>query len=159
MVVAWALIAGGIAILAIERGAKPGGPSRRRAIAGAPGAGRRPVPVRLDDPGHQPLGRDHHGRAGDGDRAAHGGRIQLLPGGADDDGGDDAGAVDSREALAAGLGPVGWSEIAVGFAVSFVVALVVIRAFVAYVSRRGFAPFAWYRIVAGIAALVLLTYR
>ena len=57
----------------------------------------------------------------------------------------------------AGTGPVGWSEIAVGFGVSFVVALGVIRMFVAYVSRSGFAPFAYYRIVAGIAALVFLT--
>jgi len=36
------------------------------------------------------------------------------------------------------------------------VALVVIRAFVAYVSRSGFAPFAWYRIVAGLLAAFLL---
>jgi undecaprenyl-diphosphatase len=63
----------------------------------------------------------------------------------------------SREALAAGLGPVGWSQIAGGFAVAFVVALAVIKAFVAYVSRAGFAPFAWYRIAAGILTIVLLT--
>lgn len=56
-------------------------------------------------------------------------------------------------------GTVGWSELAVGFAVSFIVALIVIRAFVAYVSRRGFAPFAWYRIAAGSAALVWLASR
>ncbi len=54
---------------------------------------------------------------------------------------------------------VGWSELAIGFAVSFVVALVVIRAFVAYVSRHGFAPFAWYRIVAGTAGLIWLAAR
>lgn len=54
---------------------------------------------------------------------------------------------------------VGWDELAIGFAVSFVVALIVIRAFVAYVSRRGFAPFAWYRIVAGGLALVWLANR
>jgi undecaprenyl-diphosphatase len=63
---------------------------------------------------------------------------------------------DSRASLAGGLGPVGWSEIAVGFVVSFIVALVVIRAFVAYVSRAGFSPFAWYRIIAGAAAVLLL---
>ncbi len=61
----------------------------------------------------------------------------------------------NRDELAAGLGPVGWTEIAIGFAVSFVVALVVIRAFVAFVSRTGFAPFAWYRIAAGILAVAL----
>lgn len=61
--------------------------------------------------------------------------------------------------LMAGTTRVGWSEIAIGFAVSFIVALVVIRAFVAYVSRHGFAPFAWYRIVVGGAALAWLALR
>lgn len=67
--------------------------------------------------------------------------------------------LDQGDELATGAGVVGWTEIAVGFAVSFVVALIVIRAFVAYVSRRGFAPFAWYRIALGIAALVWLGLR
>ncbi len=49
--------------------------------------------------------------------------------------------------------------IAVGFAVAFVVALVVVRAFVTFIGRHGFAPFAWYRIVAGSAALVWLLAR
>jgi undecaprenyl-diphosphatase len=52
-----------------------------------------------------------------------------------------------------------WLTIAVGFVVSFVVALVVIRWFVGIVSRHGFAPFAWYRIVAGTIALVWLLAR
>jgi undecaprenyl-diphosphatase len=56
-------------------------------------------------------------------------------------------------------GGVGWGEIAIGFVVSFVVALAVIRAFVAYVSRAGFTPFAWYRIVAGAAAIAWLALR
>ena len=64
---------------------------------------------------------------------------------------------DSRAELLAGAGPVGWSEIAVGFVVSFIVALFVIRAFVAFVSKSGFGPFAWYRIVAGAVAVVLLS--
>ena len=54
---------------------------------------------------------------------------------------------------------MGWGEIAIGFVVSFIVALFVIRAFVAYVSRQGFAPFAWYRIVAGAAAIAWLALR
>ncbi len=62
-------------------------------------------------------------------------------------------------ALMNGAGPVGWNEIAIGFAVSFVVALAVIKGFVAFVSRRGFAPFAWYRIVAGLAAGAFLLLR
>jgi len=46
--------------------------------------------------------------------------------------------------------------IAIGFIVSFIVAVVVVKAFVAVVSRIGFAPYAWYRIVAGTAALFWL---
>ena len=57
------------------------------------------------------------------------------------------------------LGADRMSDIAVGFGVSFIVALLVIKAFVAIVSRHGFAPFAWYRIVVGAAALVWLLAR
>jgi undecaprenyl-diphosphatase len=46
--------------------------------------------------------------------------------------------------------------IAIGFVVSFVVALAVVKAFMAVVTRHGFAPFAWYRIAAGIVALLAL---
>jgi len=49
--------------------------------------------------------------------------------------------------------------LAIGFAVSFVVALVVIRWFIGIVSRRGFAPFGWYRIAVGAAALIWLAMR
>ena len=47
--------------------------------------------------------------------------------------------------------------IAIGFVVSFLVAIVVVKAFVSIVTRYGFAPFAWYRIVAGAAALIWLS--
>jgi undecaprenyl-diphosphatase len=47
--------------------------------------------------------------------------------------------------------------IAIGFVVSFVVALAVIKAFLAIVTKHGFAPFAWYRIIAGGAALIWLS--
>jgi undecaprenyl-diphosphatase len=46
--------------------------------------------------------------------------------------------------------------IAIGFVTSFVFALIVVRTLVGFVSRHGFASFAWYRIAAGILALVLL---
>ena len=46
--------------------------------------------------------------------------------------------------------------IALGSLVSFVVAIVVVKAFLAIVTRYGFAPFAWYRIVVGTAALFWL---
>ncbi len=49
--------------------------------------------------------------------------------------------------------------IAIGFVVSFVVALAVVKAFLTVVTRYGFAPFAWYRIVAGAAALIWLSNR
>jgi undecaprenyl-diphosphatase len=49
--------------------------------------------------------------------------------------------------------------IAVGFVVSFIVALAVIKGFLAVVTRYGFGPFAWYRIIAGGVALVWLSYR
>jgi undecaprenyl-diphosphatase len=61
----------------------------------------------------------------------------------------------SREALGGG----DLTAIAIGFGVSFVVALVVIRWFVGIVSRYGFAPFAWYRIIIGSVALVWLLAR
>jgi undecaprenyl-diphosphatase len=49
--------------------------------------------------------------------------------------------------------------IGVGMLVSFVVAWIVVKAFLAVVTRYGFAPFAWYRIVAGVAALIWLGTR
>jgi len=59
----------------------------------------------------------------------------------------------------AALGAIGAGPVAIGFVVAFVVALVVVKGFVAIVTRHGFAPFAWYRIIAGIAALVWLAQR
>ena len=59
----------------------------------------------------------------------------------------------------AALGPIGLPLIGLGMLVSFIVALVVIKAFLAVVTKRGFGPFAWYRIVVGGAALVWLTLR
>jgi undecaprenyl-diphosphatase len=47
----------------------------------------------------------------------------------------------------------GWIVLAIGFIVSFIVAYGSVAWFMAYVRRRGFAPFAVYRIIVG--ALVL----
>ncbi len=47
-------------------------------------------------------------------------------------------------------------NIAVGFAVSFVVAYFVIRGFLAIVTHHGLKPFAWYRIAAGLALVAYL---
>jgi undecaprenyl-diphosphatase len=49
-----------------------------------------------------------------------------------------------------------WIVLAIGFIVSFVVALVVVAWFMNWVRARGFVPFAVYRIVLGIALLTLL---
>ena len=53
-------------------------------------------------------------------------------------------------------GHVDYGAIAIGFVVAFIVALLVIRWFLGVVTKHGFAPFAWYRIVAGTLALILL---
>lgn len=50
-------------------------------------------------------------------------------------------------------------NIVIGAIVSFVVAIIVVKAFVAYLKRYGFALFGWYRIVVGAVALVLLLGR
>jgi undecaprenyl-diphosphatase len=44
-------------------------------------------------------------------------------------------------------------NIAVGFAVSFVMAFFVIRGFLNIVTRYGLRPFGWYRIAAGLALI------
>jgi undecaprenyl-diphosphatase len=57
------------------------------------------------------------------------------------------------------LGAATPAGIAIGFVVSFAVALAVIKWFISIVSRRGFAPFGWYRILVGGAALIWLAMR
>jgi undecaprenyl-diphosphatase len=61
----------------------------------------------------------------------------------------------------AGLAPLAmdthnWIVLAIGFVVSFVVALGVVAWFMRWVRAHGFAPFAFYRIVLGIVLLVLI---
>lgn len=46
--------------------------------------------------------------------------------------------------------------IATGFMAAFVAALLVVRAAIAFISRHGYAPFAWYRIVFGAFMVGLL---
>ena len=48
----------------------------------------------------------------------------------------------------------GWIVLAIGFIVSFIVAYGSVAWFMAYVRKRGFAPFAVYRIIVGILVLV-----
>jgi undecaprenyl-diphosphatase len=58
----------------------------------------------------------------------------------------------SRDALTMADAPA----FAVGFVVAFVSALIVIKAFLGFVSKHSFAAFAWYRIALGALLLVLL---
>ena len=48
------------------------------------------------------------------------------------------------------------TAIAIGFVFAFLAALVVVRPFLAVVRRVGFVPFAWYRIAAGVVLLAVL---
>ncbi len=54
------------------------------------------------------------------------------------------------------LGWNGGGLIVLGMAVAFVSALIVVKAFVAFISRHGFGVFAWYRIVVGALVLAVL---
>jgi len=47
----------------------------------------------------------------------------------------------------------GWIVLAIGFVVSFLVAYASVAWFMAYVRRRGFAPFAVYRLIVGAGVL------
>ncbi len=53
------------------------------------------------------------------------------------------------------LSPADIPVFSIGFLVAFLSALVVIRALIAYVSKRSFEPFAWYRIFFGVLLLWL----
>lgn len=61
-------------------------------------------------------------------------------------------AVDIRASVA----PERAAEIVVGFVAAFVSAAVVVRPFLSFVRRSGFAPFAWYRIAFGVSLLGLI---
>ncbi|MBV9044545.1 MAG: undecaprenyl-diphosphate phosphatase [Alphaproteobacteria bacterium] len=50
-------------------------------------------------------------------------------------------------------------DIAIGFVVSFIVALFVVRTFIGFIGRYGLKPFGWYRIVAGAAIIAVLMLR
>lgn len=60
----------------------------------------------------------------------------------------------SREALLA-QGGHDLMLVAIGFVVSFITALIVVKLFIGIVQKMGFAPFAWYRIVVGLGLVAL----
>jgi undecaprenyl-diphosphatase len=153
-VVAWALIAGGVAILAVERFARTetvGGISGVSAgqslkiglvqcLAMVPGVSRSGATIM----GAISLGIDRR-------TAAEFSFFLALP---TLSGATVLQLVKHRDAITSG----DLQLIAIGAVVSFLVALVVVKAFMAVVTRHGFAPFAWYRIVAGAAALLWLNF-
>jgi undecaprenyl-diphosphatase len=159
LVVCTALVVGGLAILAIERTAKPGPSTGIAQLPARQAIGVGFVQCLAMIPGVSRSGATIMGALAMGIErrtAAEFSFFLAIP--------TMLGATvlelhDNKDALMHGAGPVGWSEIGIGFAVAFVVALAVIKGFVAYVSRHGFKPFAWYRIVTGMAAGAFLLLR
>jgi undecaprenyl-diphosphatase len=159
LVVGWALLAGGVAILLIERVAKPGPASGVAQLPVHQALGVGVLQCLAMIPGVSRSGATIMGALAMGVERRTAAEFSFFLAVPTMLGASVLELFDNRHALAAGLGPVGWTQIGIGFVVAFAVALVVIKAFVAYVSRAGFAPFAWYRIVAGVLAIALLTWR
>lgn len=158
-VVAWALIAGGIAILAIERVADPRGEA---GVADLPL--RQVIGVGLAQclamiPGVSRSGATIMGALAMGVNRRTAAEFSFFLAVPTMIGASTLELATKSDELSSASSTVGWDEIAIGFGVSFIVALLVIRVFVAYVSRYGFAPFAWYRIVLGAGALAFLALR
>jgi undecaprenyl-diphosphatase len=154
-IVAWALIAGGIAILIIERTAPQGQEKGVADISLGKAAGIGLIQCISMVPGVSRSGATILGGLSLGVErrtAAEFSFFLAVP--------TMIGATTLELARnSANLGEAGAAGIAIGFSVSFVVALFVIKWFIGIVSRRGFAPFAWYRIVVGAAALLWLGLR
>ncbi|OGS48723.1 MAG: undecaprenyl-diphosphatase [Erythrobacter sp. RIFCSPHIGHO2_12_FULL_63_10] len=157
MIVAWALIVGGIAIIGIEKIADPRG---ENGVADLPL--RQVIGVGLAQclsmiPGVSRSGATIMGALAMGVNRKTAAEFSFFLAVPTMIGATTLELAQNGNRLATGTMQVGWDEIAIGFVVSFIVALIVIRAFVAYVSRHGFAPFAWYRIALGLFALAWLT--
>ena len=158
-VVAWALIAGGIAILLIEKFVKPGeivgvaemplktvlGIGFIQCLSMIPGVSRSGATIL----GGLSLGVERR-------TAAEFSFFLAIP---TMMGATTLELIKHHDTLLSGASGVGFGTVAVGFVVSFIVAIVVVKGFVHYISKHGFWPFAWYRIVAGAAALVWLAAR
>lgn len=156
VLVCWTLIIGGFAILAIERWAKP--PATGAGVSGVPL--RTSILVGLVQclamiPGVSRSGATILGAMAFGvDRktAAEFSFFLAVP--------TLAGATVYQLYKQGGnLTSHDFALIGIGSAVGFVVALVVVKVFVTIITRVGFAPFAWYRIVVGAAGLAWLTLR
>jgi len=156
VLVCWTLIIGGFAILVIERWAKP--PATGAGVSGVPL--RTAILIGLVQclamiPGVSRSGATILGAMAFGvDRktAAEFSFFLAVP--------TLSGATVYQLAKQGGnLTAHDFTLIGIGSAVGFVVALVVVKLFVTIITRVGFAPFAWYRIVVGAAGLAWLTLR
>ena len=155
MVVAWALVIGGVAILAVERTVKEGSIASVSAIPWPKALSIGFIQCLAMIPGVSRSGATILGAVSLGVErrtAAEFSFFLALPTMA---GASALELAKNRHAL----GPIGLPLIGVGFVVSFLVAVVVIRLFVGIVGKRGFSPFGWYRIAAGGAAIVWLMNR
>jgi undecaprenyl-diphosphatase len=157
IIVGWALVAGGLAILVIEKRAKPGPATGVAQLPARQALGVGFIQCISMIPGVSRSGATIMGALAMGIERRAAAEFSFFLAVPTMLGATTLELWDNRAALSGGLGPVGWTEIGIGFVVAFVVALAVIKAFVAYVSRAGFSPFAWYRILAGILAIVLLS--
>jgi undecaprenyl-diphosphatase len=158
LVVACALVLGGIAILAIERSVEPGPNVKVSDLPLRTVLGVGLVQCFALVPGVSRSGATIMGALGMGVGRRTAAEFSFFLAIPTMLGASTLELIDKRHELASGIG-VGWGEVAIGFAVSFLVALAVIRVFVGYVTRHGFAPFAWYRIIAGAAAIAWLLAR
>ncbi len=154
-VVAWALIIGGIAILIVEKLAKPTDHGGVANVTFAHSVGIGLIQCLAMVPGVSRSGATIMGAMAMGvDRktAAEFSFFLAVP--------TLAGATVLQlykhgSQMEPGMG--GW--ILLGSLVSFIVAVVVVKGFVTIIQRYGFAPFAWYRILAGGTALIWLAAR
>jgi undecaprenyl-diphosphatase len=153
VLVCWTLIIGGVAILAIERWAHPpatgagvsGVPLRTAVLIGVvqclamiPGVSRSGATIM----GAMAFGVDRKTAAEFSFFLA----VPTLSGA----------TVYQLYKHGAGLSAHEYQLIGIGSVVGFVVALIVVKLFVEIVTRVGFGPFAWYRIIAGAAGLIWL---
>jgi undecaprenyl-diphosphatase len=159
MVVGWALVIGGIAMLGLERTVKPGADTGVADVPLSKVIGIGFVQCLAMIPGTSRSGATILGALamGVGRRtAAEFSFFLAIPTML---GAATVKIISEPEGLLTGGGLIGWTEIAIGFTAAFLTGLVVIRAFVTYVGRFGFAPFAYYRIVVGSLAIIWLFLR
>jgi undecaprenyl-diphosphatase len=154
-IVAWALLAGGFAILVIERVAPQGHEKGVADISLAKAAGIGAIQCLSMIPGVSRSGATILGGLSLGVERRTAAEFSFFLAVPTMIGASTLQLVKHRDAL----GTAGWGGIALGFIVSFIVAVVVIRWFIGIVSRRGFTPFGWYRILVGGAALAWLALR